>query len=269
MEIKRTEKAFQITATTDSGTTSTRAIPTYNTSDSFETAIPRQQAELTRARMEFKEASNPPAQDPLAHAAEKLLDGGANGFDFLGGGFTPITPDFLNTHNQPGRQTENSKPGPTLNTETNQKQKYLNDLLESNRLRPTSSERDEKIRNVKNHSNLFPTPEPTSSVNDERIGNVKDHNNVQDFYPSIDPTSRANNRQAEFTKTKAEFQEMVEKREAIAEFVDLINSANSGFDDLFDSIDIIPDVQPKTSETNRKQKELTDLLASTRDALRK
>src|SRR5262245_64270913 len=98
-------------------------------------------------------------------------------------------------------------------------------------MRATSSELDEKSRNVKNNSNIFPSPEPTSSVNDEKIRNVKNHNNVQDFFPSIDPTSRANDRQAEFTEAKAEFKETVEKREALAELVGLINHPQNGLDD--------------------------------------
>jgi hypothetical protein len=313
MEIKRTEKAAQITGTSNSETTSTRKASTFGASDSFETANSNQsmfsapqpespldkasetlekqfnatrigqsligtsspqpvsrandkQAEFTKASIEFKEASNPPAEDPFGGAIDDLLNGGPDGSDILGGGFTPVTPDFLKT-GHPSRETKPSKPEPTLATETSQKQKFFNELLESNRMRPTSSERDEKIRNVKDHSNLFPSAEPTSSLQDEQIRNVKNHNNVPDFYPSVDPTSRVNDRQAEFTEAKAEFQELVKKREAIAEFVNFANNGNSGLDDLLNSVDIIPEKEIQTAESNRKQKELTDLLASTREAL--
>ena len=87
------------------------------------------------------------------------------------------------------------------------------------------------------------------------------------LFPSIDPTSRANDRQAEFTDAKAEFQETVEKREAIAQLVDLINHPQNGLDDLSHAVDIVPEKSISDSESNSKQKELTDLMASTKEAL--
>jgi len=315
MEIKRTEKAFQITATPDSEVSSTRSLSTFSTPDSFETANPDQsmfsppqpespldkasetlekqfnsaritqsmastspqpvsrandkQAELTKARTDFKEASNPPAPDPLSGIADHLLDGVSDGSNILGGGFEPITPDFLETGHT-SRETKPSKPEPTLATETNQKQKFFNELLESNRMRATSSERDERIRNVKNHSNLFPSPEPTSSVNDERTSNVKNHNNVPSFFPPTGPTSRADDRQAEFTEAKAEFERSSKKEEGSDLGIDIGDFTHSGLDDLGEDLASLANQKSVTiSESDRKQKELTDLFASNREALGK
>jgi hypothetical protein len=331
MEIKRTEKAFQISETQNSETNSvsSKKVSTLSTSDSFENANSNQrmfaapqpesplsktseslerqfnatrigqsmigtsspqpvsraandkQAELTKAHTEFKERANAPAQDPLSGIAEHFLDGVSGGSDILGGGFTPVTPDFL--FDQPGRETttENPpKPEPTLATEINQKQKFFNDLLESNRMRPTSSERDEKSRNVKDHNNVqtfYPPTEPTSSVTDERIRNVNNHNNVQSFYPSIEPTSRANDKQAEFTVAKESFDKTLEEKKQeqdahnlIESVTDLINDPYNSLEDKLAGIDPFKEKESTPiAESNHKQKQLTDLLASTREALKK
>lgn len=291
MEIKRTEKAFQISEAQNSETNSasSKKVSTLSTSDSFENGNSNQsmfaapqpesplskaseelekqfnatrigqsmigtssaqpisrandkQAEFTKARADFKEEVNARFQQ----MAEDALNGlGSNYSSILGGDYTAVTPD-LPSHDHPSSVTEEpSKPKPVLTVEINQKQKFFNDLLESNRLKPTSS------------------------VQDERIKNVKDHNNGQDFYPSTEPTSRANDKQAEFTEVKAEFDKTVEEERAKKQLVNLINNPPNGLDDLFNGIDLFKEEESiPVSESNRKEKQLTDLLAANREALK-
>lgn len=297
MEIKRTEKAFQITGTSETETTGTRNASTFSTSDSFGNANANQsmfsapqpespltkvseslekqfdaahlgqslignsspqpvsrandkQAEFTKAHSEFQETVKARREEALHRAFENALDDLRNGnSSILGGEFYPVDIPSLDVPrsdtNTEHSNPENSKPKPVFDFEVNQKQKFFNELLESNRLKPTSS------------------------VQDERIKNVKDHNNVPSFYPSVDPTSRANDKQADFTEAKAEFDETVEKRRRMAEIVDLYNNRNSGLEDFVNSVDLFPEEKSiPIAESNRKQKLFTDLLASNRDDLK-
>ncbi len=233
------------------------------------------QAEFTKARTEFQEAVDARAQEQLTGMADHILDGISDGSNVLGGdGMVPITPDLLK-FDPFGTQTttENPpRPEPTLANEINQKQKFFNELLESNRTKPTSSVQDERIKNVKDHNNVqafHPSIEPTSSLNEERVRNVKDHNNVQTFFPSIEPTSRANDKQADFTEAKAEFDKTVEEERAKQQIKDFVNNQPNPLDDLLNGIDLFKEeASTPTAESNRKQKELTDLLASNRVALK-
>lgn len=297
MEIKRTEKAFQITGIPDSEINSTRTLSTFSTSDSFESANSDQsmftapqpespldkasvtlekqfnatrlgqslvgtsspqpvsrandkQAEFTKAHSEFQQTVEARQEDALQRAAENALDGLRSGnSSILGGEFTPVDVSFLDTSNSytntDNSKPENSKPKPVFNFEVNQKQKFFNDLLESNRLKPTSS------------------------VEDERIKNVKDHNNVPTFFPPTGPTSRANDRQAEFTEAKAEFERTSKNKEEGSNLgIDIGDFTHSGLDDLGEDLASLANQKSITvSESNRKQKELSDLMASTREAL--
>ncbi len=299
MEIKRTEKAIQISETQNSETNSasSKKVSTLSASDSFENASSNQpmfaapqpesplskaseslekqfdaarlgqslignsspqtvsrandkQAEFTKAHSEFQETVKARRQEALDQAFDKALDDLRNGdSSLLGGEFYPVDiPSFdvprsdTNTENS---KPENSKPKPVFDFEVNQKEKFFNDLLESNRTKPTSS------------------------VQDERIKNVKDHNNVPSFYPSVEPTSRANDKQADFTKAKAEFDKTVEEERAKQQLIDLINNPPNPLEDLVNGIDLFKEEESiPTAESNRKQKQLTDLLAANREALK-
>ncbi|HEY7160461.1 MAG TPA: hypothetical protein VH815_04345 [Acidobacteriota bacterium] len=290
MEIKRTEKAFQISETQNSETNSasSKKVSTFSTSDSFEnaganqsmfaapqpqsplnkaleslekqfdairfgqsmisTASPQtasrandKQAEFTKAHIEFKEEEDARIQEQMHQAAENAF---GNQSTVLGDSFTPIWPDFLdNDTPATNTPTEKPKPEPIMKFETNQKQKYFNDLLESNRLKPTSS------------------------VEDERTKNVKDHNNVPSFYPPTEPTSRANDRQAEFTEAKAEFEKSSNQTEGSELAIDLDDYTHSGFDDPVIDLGSLPNHTATISESNRKQKELSDLFTSNKETL--
>lgn len=258
MEIRRTEKAFQISETQNSETNnaSSKNVTTFSTSDSFENAGPKRandkQAEFTKAHTEFQETVKARQEDALNRAAENALDGLRNGnSSILGGEFSPVNVPFLDTYsgytNTDNSKPENSKPKPVFNFEVNQKQKFFNDLLESNRLRPTSS------------------------VEDERIKNVKDHNNVPTFFPPTGPTSRANDRQAEFTEAKAKFERTSKNKELASDLgIDIGDFIHSGLDDLAEDLASLANQKSVTvSETNRKQKELSDLFASNRERFEK
>ncbi len=304
MEIKRTEKAFQISETQNSETNSasSKKVSTLSTPDSFEngnsnqpmfaapqpenplskaseslekqfnatrveqsmigTSSPQpisrandKQAEFTKAHTEFKAEVDARAQEQLTQGLDRALDELRNGqssslSSILGNDYVPFIPDFL-THDTPGRNTptEKPKPEPVMKFEIDEKQKFFNDLLESNRLKPTSS------------------------VQDERIKNVKDHNNVQDFYPSVEPTSRVNDKQAEFTEAKAGFEKTIEKErrneEVMEAVTNLIADPFQALNDWLSGIDPFKEEESiPTAESNRKQKELTDLLAANREALK-
>jgi hypothetical protein len=211
-------------------------------------------AELTEALASFEKVkadAEARLQQELDHAVENAVDDllSGNGSGIVGGsglGAVRIDLPGSETTTPPESTTEpKEEPLPIPTADSVRQQKELTDLLASNRMKATTSVREEQVRNLKNES-----PQPIFGKRE------------------IDP-SFGNAKQAEFTEAMSKFQKSQERSAFDGITLDGI-TGSSGLDDLLDQVgnplDSKKNDEP-VAESNHKQQQLTDLFISTKDKL--